>query len=367
MGKKEITPAVLHQIAALFCAGGAEPRLESYGAGHINQTWLVTDESGRRYILQRISEELTRDAAGLTDNIIKITRHLRSRETDPDPRRVLTPVPCRDGGFLVQNEYGNWRAFDFIEDSVCLQTVEREEDFYQSALAFGHFEELLKDFDVSSLKETIVDFHNTPMRCRRFHEAIQADAAGRVREVEREIGFLLEREEEMGLLQQLREKGELPVRVTHNDTKLNNVLLDKSTRKALCVIDLDTVMPGLSLYDFGDAIRYGAATADEDERDLSRQTLDLQRYRIFREGFLKACPDLTALERELLATGARVITLEQAVRFLTDYLEGDIYYHTTRPGQNLDRCRTQIRLAQEMERKWDLLMGPDPTTCRYTC
>lgn len=343
----------LPQIAARFCFGDDEPALRKYGAGHINETYLVTNKEGRRYILQRISEELTTDAAGLTDNILRITTHLRNREADPDPRRVLTPVPCRDGSYLLQHTAGNWRAFEYIEDSICLQTVERDEDFYQSALAFGHFEELLKDFDVSSLKETIVDFHNTPLRFRRFCQALEADTAGRAREVERETAFLMEREEDMSLLQNMRESGELPVRVTHNDTKLNNVLLDRTTRKALCVIDLDTVMPGLSLYDFGDSIRYGAATAAEDERDLTKQMLDLQRYRVFRDGFLTACPDLTPLERELLPVGARVITLEQAVRFLTDYLEGDVYYHTTRPGQNLDRCRTQIRLVEDMEKKWD--------------
>ena len=348
-----MTEKELQYITGRFAFGEGSLSLTKYGSGNINQTWLVTRQDGRRFILQRVSEELTKDAAGLTENIIRITSHLRSREPDPDPRRVLSPVPCRDGGYLYQDRTGNWRVFDFIEGSVCLQAADSEEDLYQSALAFGHFEELLKDFDAGSLHETIVDFHNTPMRYRHFHKAIERDLAGRKKETEKEIAFLLEREKEMSLLQSLRDSGELPTRVTHNDTKLNNVLFDAATRKALCVIDLDTVMPGLSLYDFGDAVRYGAATVPEDERDLSLQTLDLARYRALREGFLTACPDLTPLERKLLPTGARTITVEQAVRFLTDYLEGDRYYHTTRPGQNLDRCRNQIRLVQEMENKWE--------------
>ena len=339
-------------VAEQFCFGEGPLRLQGYGEGHINQTWLVTGQGGKRFILQRISEGLTKDAAGLTENILRITRHLRARETDPDPRRVLSPVPCREGGYLWQDETGNWRAYDFIENAICLQEVTSDEDFYQSALAFGHFEELLKDFDAGALTETIVDFHNTPLRFARLVRAAAQDSFGRRKEVEEELAFLLEREKDMRLLQHLRDIRQLPTRVTHNDTKLNNVLLDAVSRKALCVIDLDTVMPGLSLYDFGDAIRYGAATASEDPSDLSEMGLSLERYRVFREGFLSATPDLTPLERELLPQGARIITLEQAVRFLTDYLEGDVYYHTTRPGQNLNRCRSQIRLAQDMERKW---------------
>lgn len=341
----------LQRIAEEFAFEQKPVSIAPYGAGHINRTFLVTCEDGGRFLLQRISEGLTKDAEGLMDNIDRVIRHLKSKEQDP--RKVMSLLAARDGKKFLADPTGNWRVYYFIEDSICLQKAETDEDFYQTALAFGHFEELLTDFPADTLKETIVDFHNTPMRCAHFHRALDADAVHRCKEVEEEIAFLLAREEEMGMLQRMRDAGQLPVRVTHNDTKLNNVLFDRKTRKALCVIDLDTVMPGLSLYDFGDAIRFGAATAAEDEKDFSRMELDLHKYRIFLEGFRKACPGLTKEEIRLLPAGAKIITLEQAVRFLADYLEGDVYYHTSYPGQNLDRARTQIRLAADMEKKWE--------------
>lgn len=324
-----------------------------YGKGHINTTYLVTLENGHRFILQKISDLLTRDAEHLMENIARVTEHLR--RTEPDPRKVLTLLKTRDGMNYLPDATGNWRVYHFVEDSVCLERVESNEDFYQSALAFGHFVELLKDFPAEELTETIPDFHNTPKRFAKFHAAVEADACGRRAEVEQEIRFLFEREEEAGMLQRMRESGELPTRVTHNDTKLDNILFDAATRKPLCIIDLDTVMPGLSLYDFGDSIRFGASTGAEDEKDLSKVKLDVEKYEIFRRGFTEACPDLTDREKELLPMGAKVITMEQAARFLTDYLEGDPYYRIHYPGQNLDRTRTQIRLVQEMEDKWDML------------
>ncbi|HIR27793.1 MAG TPA: phosphotransferase, partial [Candidatus Choladousia intestinigallinarum] len=228
-----------------------------------------------------------------------------------------------------------------------------DEDFYQSAVAFGHFEEELKDFPISQLYEVIPDFHNTPNRYRIFHEVLKKDVKNRAVQVEKEIRFVLEREKEMGLLQSLREAGELPVRVTHNDTKLNNILFDAETRKALCVIDLDTVMPGLSLYDYGDSIRFGAATAAEDEKDLSKVEMDLGKFRIYTRGFVTACPGLTDREIKLLPMGAKTMTLECGLRFLTDYLDGDQYFAIHYEDQNLDRCRTQLKLVSDMEKKWE--------------
>ena len=324
-----------------------------YGKGHINTTFLVTLENGHKYILQKISDQLTKDAEHLMENISRVTEHLR--KTEKDPRRVLTLLPTKEGKNYLADETGNWRVYHFVEDSICFEKAESTEDFYQSALAFGHFVELLKDFPAEELTETLPDFHNTPLRYEKFHRAIEADVRGRRRGVEEEIRFLLDREEEAGMLQRMRESGELPTRVTHNDTKLDNVLFDARTKKPLCIIDLDTVMPGLSLYDFGDSIRFGASTAAEDEKDLSKVHLDLEKYEVFRKGFLEACPGLTEKEREYLPMGAKVITIEQAVRFLTDYLEGDPYYRIHYPEQNLDRTRTQIRLVQEMEEKWELL------------
>ena len=336
------------ELLSSFALESAPVSWTPFGSGHINRTFLVSCAEGERFVLQRISDTLTDSPAELMENIVRVTAHLRARE--PDPRRVLTLIPTADQSSFLSTPSGNWRMYRYVEDSFCPEGRGSEQDFYRAALAFGHFEEQLADFPAEELYEPLPDFHNTPHRFRQLHEAIRTDAAGRKGEVAREIDFLLAREETAGQLQRLRDAGELPVRVTHNDTKLNNVLFDRSSGEPLCVIDLDTVMPGLSLYDFGDAIRFGASTAAEDEKDLEKVTLDRGRYELFREGFLAACPGLSAAEKELLPTGAMVITAEQAVRFLADYLNGDRYYRIRYPEQNLDRARTQIRLLQEMER-----------------
>ena len=243
--------------------------------------------------------------------------------------------------------------YDFVEDSICLQLPETDEDFYQSAVGFGTFQQMLTDFPAEKLHETITNFHNTPGRYRAFLESLERDPMHRTAQVQPEIEFALARQAEMSAIQNALTAGELPLRVTHNDTKLNNVLLDAATRQALCVIDLDTVMPGSSLYDFGDSIRFGAATAAEDEKDLSKMGMSLERFRVFTRGYVRACPGLTAKELELLPMGAKTMTMECGVRFLTDYLDGDHYFAVHREGQNLDRCRTQFKLVADMEKKWD--------------
>ena len=240
-----------------------------------------------------------------------------------------------------------------MEDSICLQLPETDEDFYQSAVGFGTFQQLLTDFPAAKLHETIPNFHNTPDRYRALLETLERDSMHRAAQVQPEIEFALARQAEMATIQNALTAGELPLRVTHNDTKLNNVLLDAKTRKALCVIDLDTVMPGSSLYDFGDSIRFGAATAAEDEKDLSKMEMSLDRFRVFTRGYVRACPGLTAKELELLPMGAKNMTMECGVRFLTDYLDGDHYFAVHRDGQNLDRARTQFKLVADMEKKWD--------------
>ena len=323
---------------------------EPYGCGHINVTYLAVTESGRRYILQKINNNTFRDVAGLMENITAVTEFLRTK-TD-DPRGVLTLVKTHDGATYLHAQDAYWRAYDFVEDTICLQLPETDEDFYQSAVGFGTFQQLLTDFPAAKLHETIPNFHNTPDRCRLFREAIERDAVGRAAAVQPEIDFALAREAEMSALQNLLSAGEIPLRVAHNDTKLNNVLLDAKTRKALCVVDLDTVMPGSSLFDFGDAIRYGASTAAEDERDLSKVEMSL-RFRVFTRGYVRACPNLTARELELLPLGAKTITLECGMRFLTDHIDGDLYFAVHREGQNLDRARAQFKLAADMEKKWD--------------
>lgn len=243
--------------------------------------------------------------------------------------------------------------YDFVEGTICLQLPETDEDFYQSAVGFGTFQQLLTDFPAAKLHETIPNFHNTPDRYRALLETLERDPMHRAAQVQPEIEFALARQAEMSAIQNALTAGELPLRVTHNDTKLNNVLLDAATRQALCVIDLDTVMPGSSLYDFGDSIRFGAATAAEDEKDLSKMEMSLDRFRVFTRGYVRACPGLTAKELELLPMGAKTMTMECGVRFLTDYLDGDHYFAVHRDGQNRDRARTQFKLVADMEKKWD--------------
>lgn len=342
----ETLKAIIHS----FSVDGEGASCERYGQGHINETYLVITETGKRYILQKISARAFRDVPGLMENIVLVTEFLRSRTKNP--REVMQVVPTKTGASFISREDGSyWRMYDFIEGTICLQAPENAGDFYQSAVAFGRFQELLADFPAKQLHETIANFHNTADRYRIFKEVLAADPLGRAKTVQQEIDFALAREQEAGSLVAQQEAGVLPLRVTHNDTKLNNVLLDAQTREAVCVIDLDTVMPGLSLYDFGDSIRFGAATAAEDEQDLSKMTMNLDLFRTYTQGFLSACPGLTAQEREMLPLGAKIMTLECGVRFLTDYLDGDHYFATHRAGQNLDRCRTQFKLVADMEQK----------------
>ena len=324
---------------------------ERYGCGHVNETYLVVSESGRRYILQKISTRAFHDVPALMQNIISVTQFLK--EKTEDPRGVLTLVPTTDDQFFLTCEDGSyWRLYDFVEDAVCLQAPETPEDFYQSALAFGNFQQMLTDFPAETLSETIPMFHNTANRFKLFREKLAEDPMGRAANVKAEIEFALAHEAEASTLVDLQTSGQLPTRVTHNDTKLNNVMLDATTKKALCVIDLDTIMPGLSLYDFGDSIRFGAATAAEDETDLSKVEMSLDLFRTYATGYLTACPGLTDPEKKLMPLGAKMMTLECGVRFLTDYLDGDHYFKVHRENHNLDRCRTQFKLVADMEKKW---------------
>ena len=324
--------------------------VEAYGNGMINKTYVVSTESGRRYILQKLSEEAFKDIPGLMENIEAVTEYLAKQE---GRAMVLFPVRTREGKSYLQTEDGYYRVTPFAEHTIALDAPESPEDFYQSAVAFGSFISGLADFPAETLHETIPNFHNTPDRYRIFHEALQADVCGRAASVQKEIQFLLDREAEVSLLEQERSSGKLPTRVTHNDTKLNNVLLDAETKEPRYVIDLDTVMPGLSLYDYGDCIRFGACTAAEDEPDTAKIDIDLEMFRAFTRGFLKACKGLTDREIELLPLGAKTITVELAMRFLTDYLNGDTYFATKYEGHNLVRCRAQEKLAAAMEEKWD--------------
>jgi len=343
---------MLHTILKQFALDGTVVSCEPYGAGHINKTYLVVTETGRRYILQKINNHVFKDIDGLMGNVEAVTGWLH--EHTEDPRGVMELVPTCDGHSWYQSEDGGaWRVVHFLEGTICLQEAETPADFYESAVAFGNFQQMLKDFPADTLVETIPDFHNTPDRFRKFREVLAADPMGRAKDVQEEIAFALAREEESATLVKLQQAGQLPLRVTHNDTKLNNVMLDAETHKALCVIDLDTVMPGLSLYDYGDSIRFGASTAAEDEQDLSKVEMSLELFETYTRGFLSACPGLTQTERDMMPMGAKLMTLECGVRFLTDYLDGDHYFAVHRDGQNLDRCRTQFKLVADMETKWE--------------
>ena len=341
----------MEEIVRSFRTEGTPVRCVPYGSGHINETWMVETDRPHRYILQKVNTTIFPDADGLMRNIILVTDHLRKK--DPAPGHVLTLIPTTDGKYYIKQP-GNelWRMYEFIGGGVCLDRVETAEDFRLSGRAFGLFQRQLSDFPAEQLTEVIPAFHDTPARYRALRKAIEEDRAGRASGVREEIGFFLEREAAAGRMVTLQREGKLPLRVTHNDTKLNNVMLDEKTRQPLCILDLDTVMPGLAANDFGDAVRFGASTAAEDEQDLSKVRLDLTLYEAFAEGFLGACgAALTDTEWETIHDGAALMTLENGVRFLTDYLNGDIYFHIARPTHNLDRARTQMVLVREMEEK----------------
>ena len=336
-----------HTATPVYC--------ERYGNGHINETYLMLDSGARLYILQKINQRVFRNPKLLMQNVSSVCAHIK--QSADSHREYMTLVPDKSGSLWHVDDYGEyWRLYEFISDSMCMEWVEIPNDFRESALAFGRFQRRLADFNATSLHETIPRFHDTPNRYALLHKAIDADAFGRAKSVAAEIDFALEREEYGSKLKQLHAAGDIPTRVTHNDTKLNNILYDRNTRKALCVIDLDTVMPGLVVHDFGDSIRFGATTAVEDERDLSKVSFSLELYHAYMDGYLFACGDaLTPLERELLRDGAKMMTLECGIRFLTDYLSGDTYFRISRESQNLDRTRTQFKLIADMEKVWEEL------------
>ena len=341
----------IEKAAFAFQTDGAPVDCKAFGHGHINNTFCITTESGSKYVLQRINKYVFKNPIRVMANTSSVTNYLRQRVEDP--RMTLHFIPTKDNKYYHKGCDGEfWRMYDFV-GGFTLDMPESDEDFYQSALAFGRFQELLSDYPADTLYEIIPNFHNTIDRYVQFKESVDMDIVGRVEEVQEDIRFLLDREEKGGILQKMLTAGILPLRVTHNDTKLNNVLLDTKTRKSLCVLDLDTVMPGSSLYDFGDSIRFGAATAAEDEPDTSKMSLDLHLFEVYTKGFLEAAPSLTNMEVALLPLGAYIMTLELAVRFLKDYLDGDLYFSKIAyPEHNLVRARSQMALVADMEKKW---------------
>ena len=358
---KPVTQELLRQAAGAFDFGLPTGEAERYGAGHINDTFAVwAADHSRRWILQRINTDTFTDPAGLMENVTGVTSYLRreilARGGDPD-RETLNVVPTREGKpYYTDCEGGAWRAYLFVEGTVCLQKVENERDFYTAAETFGNFQNQLAGYPAATLHETIARFHDTPNRYANFEKALAADVMGRAREIGPEIAFIRAREADCHVLMDQLAAGVLPLRVTHNDTKLNNVLIDQATGKGICVIDLDTVMPGLSAYDFGDSIRFGANDCAEDEPDQSKVHFSLHLYEVFTKGYLSAAGSaMTEAERKSLPWGAKLMTLECGIRFLTDYLEGDHYFKISRPDQNLDRARTQFTLVQGMEKEFDAM------------
>lgn len=335
-----------------------------FGNGHINDTFLLTFEvrkMGRmKVILQRMNKKVFEDPVLLMENIMGVTSYLRDKiaESGGDPdRETLNVIPALDGKPFYKDSFGDyWRSYVFITDAASYDQVEDPEQFYQSGVAFGNFQRLLADYPADTLFEVIEGFHDTKARFEVFKRAVREDVMGRAAKAEEEIQFVLDREELAGYLGECQERGELPLRVTHNDTKLNNVMIDNKTGKGVCVIDLDTVMPGLAVNDFGDSIRFGASTAAEDETDLSKVSCSMELFEAYTKGFIEGCGgSLTAREIELLPMGAKVMTYECGMRFLTDYLQGDVYFKIHRADHNLDRCRTQFKLVQDMEEKWELM------------
>lgn len=335
-----------------------------YGSGHINDTFAIyfqkADGGVKRYLMQRINTNVFKKPEDLMANIVGVTTFLRESviRTGGDPEReTINVIKTADGkDYYVDERDDYWRCYIFIEDTLTLQVASGPESMYETGRIFGKFQSLLADYPAETLYETIPNFHNTKDRFNNFIIALEKDILNRAAQVREEIDFALSREKDVGILVDLLSKGMLPTRVTHNDTKLNNVLIDKKTGKGICAVDLDTVMPGLSLYDFGDAIRFGSNPAAEDEIDLSKVWMEEILFEAYTRGYLEeAGGSLTEKEIELLPIGAKLMTLECGIRFLTDYLHGDTYFKIHRERHNLDRCRTQFKLVYDMERKWDLM------------
>lgn len=335
----------------------------SYGNGHINDTYLLSYRDNNeivRVIIQKMNTSIFRQPVELMENIMNITSFLKKKiiENKGDPNRETMSVYLTKDNkpYYCDRDNSYWRAFRFIEGATSYDEVKSDDDFYESAYSFGRFQSLLADYPAHTLHETIPDFHNTKDRFMKFKKAVEEDVCGRAKDVKEEIKFVLEHEDIANVLGDMLDEGIIPLRVTHNDTKLNNIMIDDITHKGICVIDLDTVMPGLAVNDFGDSIRFGASTASEDEKDLSKVECDLHLFEVYTKGFIAGCNGrLTEDEIKALPIGAKVMTFECGMRFLTDYLQGDTYFKIHYPSQNLDRCRTQFKLVSDYEKKWDLM------------
>ena len=341
-------------VCAHFSFDSTITDVQVCGNGHINSTYIVTADSGKRYILQILNTAVFKDPVGVMENIAAVTDHIRAgllAAGEDAERGTMKVIFTKDGAKGYTDDDGRfWRAYDFVEGTVCRLTVDSAETFGRVGEAFGDFLRRLSDFDASRLVESIPNFHNTKKRYADFLDAVERNASGRAHLVQEEIKFITDRADKCSLIVDALADGSLPLRVTHNDTKLSNILLDEVTNEAVCIIDLDTVMPGSSLYDFGDSIRAGAASAAEDEPDLDKVHFLPEMFKTYARGFIKGTGgDLTPNERAMLPDGGYIITLETGMRFLGDYLNGDVYFHTDYPDHNLVRARTQLKLVAETE------------------
>ncbi len=358
------TNELLTSVCLEFSVKGKYISHSIFTEGLINASYLVLFEDEgqeKKYLVQSINTNVFRDLDGLMGNIVGVTRFLRDKLTaqglDAD-RGTLNFLSAKNGKYYALVGEKHWRVYAFVDGSHTLSKIEDCKCFENAGRGFGDFLKNLDGYPSHLLFETIKDFHNTPKRMANLIASIEADAKGRAKDVKEEIEFALSRKDDAELALQLHRQGLIPLRVTHNDTKLNNILFDDETGDSVCVIDLDTIMPGLSLYDFGDAIRFGANTTAEDDPDLDNVKVSLELFESFAKGFLGACAKaLTETEVKMLAFSAKLMTFECGIRFLTDYLDGDVYFKTKHENHNIDRARNQFRLVQEMEKHMDEMNG----------
>ncbi len=345
------------QILKHYSFGDDVEDIEAFGNGNINKTYLATTTSGEKYILQQINTHVFKKPKDVMKNIELVTNHIRNvhRKNGLDSdNAVLNIVPTTKGTSYVKLADNYWRVYGYVYHSTTYETTNDPVLFKQVGIAIGAFQKFLHDFDSKKLAVTIPDFHNTPKRYRDFEKIVDKDPEKRAIDIYGDIKFLFDRKDGLSKITDRLDNDEIPVRVTHNDTKLNNVMIDKTTKQALCIIDLDTVMPGSVLYDFGDAVRIGASTAKEDESDLSKINFDLKLFEAFTEGFIReAGRFLTEKEIDLLVDSVWIITMEIAMRFLGDYLNGDQYFRTDYEDHNLIRARSQMKLVEELEQYKD--------------
>lgn len=335
-----------------------ESEIDRYGNGHINDTYLT---NSKKYILQRINTNIFKNPAQLMDNIEKVTEFLRGKiaaeggDVTRETMRVMKTV--KGGNYYKVDDNNVFRVYEFVRDTFTIENSKSYDDLFNAGVGFGHFQKMLSDFPANELFETIPDFHNTPKRVENLKKAIKEDKVGRAKSVEKEIEFALEHAKEASKVTDGLASGDILLRVTHNDTKINNILFDNATGKAICVIDLDTVMPGSILYDFGDALRMGGSTGAEDETDLSKVNFDNGAFEAFAKGFCsETMESMTEMEKELLPFSVKLLTYECGIRFLTDYLEGDTYFKIHRPEHNIDRARNQFKLVADLDKKEEELL-----------